>query len=182
MRIISGKYKGRKIEGYTIDGTRPTMDRVKESLIGTIQNKLVDSNCLDLFTGSGAVGLEFLSNGAKNCVFCDSNAKVIEVLNNNIKNLKVSEEYKTIKGDYRVILKQLREEKQKFDIIFLDPPYKLNYIMPAINLIKEYELLNDNGLLICEYEDEKINNLNYQIIKEKKYGSKNIMILKKISD
>ncbi len=179
MRIISGKYKGRKVEGYTIDGTRPTMDRVKESVLGMIQTKLDDSICLDLFTGSGSVGIEFLSNGAKKCYFVDNNYKVIETLNNNMKSLKVDNEYEVIKNNFENALKDFNNRGIKFDIVFLDPPYKLNYINPAISLIKEYDLLNNNGIIICEYENEEINTEEYTLFKERKYGSKKINIYKK---
>ena len=178
MRIISGRYKGHKIDGYNIDGTRPTMDRVKESLIAMIQNEIPDSVCLDLFTGSGSVGLELLSNGAKKCYFVDNNPKVIETLTRNIKKLNVIEEYQLLKGNFENVLKQLAKDNVKLDIVFLDPPYKDNYISKAIKLIKEYDLLNDEGLIICEYEIEKIDTLDYKIIKEKRYGSKWVMILK----
>ena len=104
MRIISGKYKGRKVEGYTIDGTRPTMDRVKESVLGMIQTKIDNSICLDLFTGSGSVGIEFLSNGAKKCYFVDNNYKVIETLNRNMKTLKVDNEFEIIKNSFESAL------------------------------------------------------------------------------
>lgn len=181
MRIISGKYKGRRVDGYTIDGTRPTMDRVKESLIAIIQNKLEDSVCLDLFAGSGSVGLEFLSNGAKKCYFVDSNFKSINTLKKNTENLKITEDTVFINSDYKDALKKIKSENIKLDIIFLDPPYDMNLITPAIKLIKEYEILNDNGIIICEYEKEKIDILDYEIFKEKKYGSKFIIMLKKIS-
>ena len=176
MRIISGKYKGRKVEGYTIDGTRPTMDRVKESVLGMIQTKLDNSICLDLFTGSGSVGIEFLSNGAKKCYFVDNNHKVIETLNRNIKTLKVDNEYEIIKNSFENALKDFKNRNIKFDIVFLDPPYKLNYINPAICLIKEYDLLNNNGIIICEYENEEIDIDEYELFKERKYGSKRINI------
>lgn len=179
MRIISGKYKGKKVDGYTIDGTRPTMDRVKESMIAMIQSYLLDSVCLDLFTGSGSIGLEFLSNGAKKCYFVDNNSRVIETLNKNIKNLKIEEEYELLKGDFHNILEKFKLNRVSFDIIFLDPPYKMNYITPSIKLIDEYNLLNNEGIIVCEYEDELIDNINYEIIKEKKYGTKTIIILKK---
>lgn len=179
MRIISGKYKGRKIDGYTIDGTRPTMDRVKESVLGMIQTKLEDSVCLDLFTGSGSVGLELLSNGAKKCYFVDNNYEVIETLNKNIKSLKITDDYEIIKSSYEEVLKNFNNRNIKFDIIFLDPPYKLDYIVPAIKLISDYNLINEDGLIICEYENEEIDISNYELIKMRKYGSKKIKIYKK---
>lgn len=179
MRIISGKYKGRKVDGYTIDGTRPTMDRVKESVIGMIQTKLEDSICLDLFTGSGSVGLELLSNGAKKCYFVDNNYKVIETLNKNMKSLKISDDYEIIKSSYEAALKNFKNRNIKFDIIFLDPPYKFNYIVPSLKLISDYNLINEDGLIICEYENEDIDIENYELIKFRKYGSKKIKIYKK---
>jgi len=87
MRVISGKYKGKKLKGYDVDGTRPTMDRVKESLFGSIQNYIIDSKCLDLFCGSGALGIEALSNGAKECYFNDKNPGMIKILKENLKNI-----------------------------------------------------------------------------------------------
>jgi 16S rRNA (guanine(966)-N(2))-methyltransferase RsmD len=179
MRIISGKYKGRKVDGYNIDGTRPTMDRVKESVLGMIQTKLEDSICLDLFTGSGSVGLELLSNGAKKCYFVDNNYKVIETLNKNMKSLKITDDYEIIKSGYEEALKNFNNRNIKFDIIFLDPPYKLDYIIPAIKLISDYNLINEDGLIICEYENEEIDIDNYELIKTRKYGSKKIKIYKK---
>lgn len=172
MRIISGKYKGKNLKGFSIDGTRPTMDRVKESLFGIIQTKLNNSNCLDLFSGSGSLGLEALSNGANSCVFVDKNKEVIDILKSNLLNI---ENTIIIKKDYESYLKECNT---KFDIIFLDPPYELNLISLSIKLILKNNLLNENGLIICEYEKEKIE-FDLEIIKEKKYGSTNIRIYKK---
>ena len=175
MRIISGKYKGKKLDGYNIDGTRPTMDRVKESLFGSIQNKLKNSICLDLFAGSGSLGLEALSNGASICYFVDNNNIVINTLKKNLINLKCDDGI-TIYSDYVKALEKLKNENKKFDIIFLDPPYKLNLINNCINLIKKYDLLNIDGIIVCEYETEIIDNNDLNLIKEKKYGSTYIKI------
>lgn len=177
MRIISGKYKGRNVEGYNMIGTRPTMDRVKESLIGMIQNKIKDSICLDLFAGSGSVGLELLSNGANTCYFVDNNKIVIDTIKKNITKIKIEENYHLILNDFHKALKNFKEQNIKFDIIFLDPPYKNNYIKNSLQLILEYNLLNKDGIIICEYEQEQFN-CNLEIIKTRKYGSKNIIIYK----
>lgn len=181
MRIISGKYKGRQVEGFNIDGTRPTMDRVKESLIAMIQNNIEDSVCLDLFAGSGSVGLELLSNGAKKCVFSDLNPRVIDVLKKNVSKLKILEEIEFLNLDYKKVLENKKNDGTKFDIIFLDPPYELNFVTPSLKLINEYGLLSNDGIIVCEFEKEMIDYSDYKIIKEKKYGSKNVIILKKIS-
>lgn len=172
MRIISGKYKGKKIQGFDIDGTRPTMDRVKESLFAMIQNEITDSVCLDLFAGSGSLGIEALSNGAKKCYFVDSNPTMIKILKQNLKDI---ENAIIINNDYKKALKNINEQ---FDIIFLDPPYHKLLINDAIKTIIELNLLKEDGIIICEYEEENIN-CNLELIKEKKYGSKNIKIFKK---
>ena len=88
MRIISGKYKGKYITGFDINGTRPTMDRVKESLFGMIQDYISDSSCLDLFAGSGSLGIEALSCGAKECYFVDNNINIINILKKNINTIE----------------------------------------------------------------------------------------------
>lgn len=175
MRIISGKYKGREIKGYNIEGTRPTMDRVKESLFASIQNYVKGSICLDLFAGSGGLGIEALSEGAQSCYFVDNNKIVIDALKKNLTSLKVEEDYFLIKKDY---VEALKTFDMKFDIIFLDPPYHLNMMNNAIDLIIKNNLLNDGGIIVCEYEEGTVN-CDLQIFKEKRYGSKNVTIFKK---
>lgn len=175
MRIISGKYKGREIKGYNIEGTRPTMDRVKESLFASIQNYVKGSICLDLFAGSGGLGIEALSEGAQSCYFVDNNKIVIDALKKNLTSLKVEEDYFLIKKDY---VEALKTFDMKFDIIFLDPPYHLNMMNNAIDLITKNNLLNDGGIIVCEYEEGTVN-CDLQILKEKRYGSKNVTIFKK---
>ena len=178
MKIISGKYKGRNIEGFTIDGTRPTMDRVKESLFAMIQNYIEDSNVLDLFSGSGNLGIEALSEGAKHAVLVDSNFKAIKVINSNLKTIGI-DNVNVLNMDYKKAIESIDE---KFDIIFLDPPYKTNYIEESIKLITKYNILSNEGIIICESDslDKIIYNDNYKCIKDKKYGDKYIVILKKI--
>lgn len=176
MRIISGKYKGKNILGYDIDGTRPTQDRVKESLFGIIQDYLQDSVCLDLFAGSGSLGIEALSNGAFKVYFVDNNKKCIYILRKNLTNIK--EENVIVNDDYLLALDNFINTKVKFDIIFLDPPYNLNCIADILNIIDKNELLNEDGIVVCEYEYDNFssNYLNLEIIKERKYGYKNIRI------
>lgn len=172
MRVISGRYKGRKLIGFDINGTRPTMDRVKESLFGIIQNKIKNSICLDLFSGSGSLGLEALSNGASKCYFIDNNKEIIKILQKNLENI---DGCIIINSDYKKYLKNCEE---KFDIIFLDPPYKLNLVNKCIELILKNDLLNDGGIIVVEYENEKID-CELELLKSKKYGSKNIKIYQK---
>ena len=181
MRIISGKYKGKQVDGFNIEGTRPTMDRVKESLVAMIQNKIEDSTCLDLFSGSGSVGLELLSNGAKKCIFSDSNPKVIEILKKNFNKLGILDDAQFFNSDFRKVLEKMKNNQVKFDIIFLDPPYKMNIYKEVCEYLETNNLINDRGILVLEMD---VNTLpieleNYQS-KIYKYGSKKLQIMKKI--
>ena len=181
MKVISGKYKGRKLEGFNIIGTRPTMDRVKESLFGTIQNYLENSTILDLFSGSGNLAIESLSQNASFAYLVDSNIKAIKVINNNIKNIQI-DNTKVLHMDYKKALLYFKDSNIKFDIIFLDPPYNTNYIEQSIKLVTEYNLLEDNGIIVCESNsiDKIIYSDTYKEIKSKKYGDKYIVLLEKI--
>ena len=170
MRIISGKYKGKKLNGYNIDGTRPTMDRVKESLFGIIQSYVPGSIVLDLFAGSGSLGLEAISNGAKKLVLTDNNKMVTDTLKDTIKSFDDDIEILTI--DYK---KYLKETTYKFDIIFLDPPYRAGLMNKALRIIEERGLLNKGGIVVLEFENIKIET-NLELIKEKSYGPKTIRI------
>lgn len=179
MKVISGLYKGRRIEGFDIDGTRPTMDRVKESLFSMIQNNIRNSIILDLFSGSGNLGIEALSNGAKYAYLVDKNFKAIDTINKNIKNIGINN-CRIIKDDYKSALLYFKDNNIKFDLIFLDPPYKTDYIEKSINLIVEYDLLNKDGLIIVENDsiDRIVYPEKFVCVKNKKYGDKWVVILK----
>lgn len=181
MKVISGIYKGRKIEGYDIDGTRPTMERVKESLFATIQNYISESTILDLFSGSGNLGIEALSQGAKFAYLADYNIKAAKTIKRNIETFGIKNA-EIINMDYQKALKFLNDKNIKLDLIFLDPPYNTNYIEKSIELINEYQLLEEDGLIICESDslDRIAYPENYKIVKDKKYGDKWVVILKQI--
>jgi 16S rRNA (guanine(966)-N(2))-methyltransferase RsmD len=181
MKVISGKYKGRIIEGFDIEGTRPTMDRVKESLFATIQNYIPESTVLDLFSGSGNLGIEALSEGAKYAYVVDYNIKAIKVINKNIASIGIKD-ISVINSDYKKALKKFFDDNIKFDLIFLDPPYKTNYIEESLKLISAYDLLKTSGLIVCESDniDKIVYPENYKAIKDKKYGDKYIVLLEKV--
>ena len=182
MRIISGKARGTKL--YTLDGTatRPTLDRVKESLFNIIQNDIEDSTVLDLFSGSGAIGLEFLSRGAKRAVLCDSSKDAIKIIKQNVQKTHFEEKVEVYNMEFTKLVERL--QNQKFDIIYIDPPYKMDLAVKAIELIEELELLNDNGIIIVETDEkdreiEEFNTINskYQIYDIRKYGRAYLMFL-----
>ena len=179
MRVISGLLKGRKIEGYDIEGTRPTMDRVKESIFSTIQFEIRDAVVLDLFAGSGNLGIEAISNGADKCYFVDNNRVAINTINKNISNFKIEDKSIVIKNDYMNALSELKNTK--FDIVFLDPPYKDDYINSSIKYLLDNDMLNSKALIICEYDRDIKKEYNLlDEVKTKKYGDKFVTIFKRI--
>lgn len=179
-KIISGKLKGRNIKGYDIVGTRPTMDRVKESLFAMIQNNLLDSVILDLFSGSGNLGIEAISNGAKKGYFNDYNKKCINIIKENINNFNISNQCVILNYDYHQALNYLKDNKIVFDIIFLDPPYKDMINEEIMDIILNNNLIKDNGLIVCEANYEiKYDDKRVSLHKQRKYNDKNIFIYKK---
>ena len=177
MKVISGKYKGRVLKGYTLKGTRPTMDRVKESLFATINEYLNNSVCLDLFAGSGALGIEALSMGAHEVIFVDKEYMACKTIKSNLNMLDSNINATVLNTDYLKALDKLYPKK--FDIIFLDPPYKTDYLSKSLKKIDELNLLK--GIVVLESDDlDKLDFSDYyEEVKTKKYGDKYIRILKK---
>ena len=179
MRIISGKARGTKL--YTLDGTatRPTLDRVKESLFNIIQNDIEDSTVLDLFSGSGAIGLEFLSRGAKRAVLCDSSKDAIKIIKQNVQKTHFEEKVEVYNMEFTKLVERL--QNQKFDIIYIDPPYATDFIKISLEKIIEYELVNENTKIIVETDDEtrilnQIEKMDVEITDKRKYECKKIVI------
>lgn len=180
MKIISGYLKGRNIKGYNIIGTRPTMSRIKESVFGIIQNNVKDSIVLDLFCGSGQLGIEAISNGSKLCYFVDNNKEIIDILKDNINKLDIINKSEIIVNDYEVSLLKFSKQNIKFNLIFSDAPYKSKVNEKILELIDKYDLLLDNGLLVLEHQEIlKETNISLKLIKNKKYGDKFINIYQK---
>lgn len=181
MRIISGKARGTKL--YTLDGTatRPTLDRVKESLFNIIQNDIEDSTVLDLFSGSGAIGLEFLSRGAKRAVLCDSSKDAIKIIKQNVQKTHFEDKVEVYNMEFTKLVERL--QNQKFDIIYIDPPYATDFIKISLEKIIEYELVNENTKIIVETDDEtrilnQIEKMDVEITDKRKYGRATIIFLK----
>lgn len=181
MKIISGKYKGRNLQGFDIVGTRPTMDRVKESLFAMIQTWLNDAVVLDLFAGSGNLGIEALSQGAKYAYLVDKNRKAYRVIQNNISNLGACD-VSIYCMDYRSALNEFSDAGLTFDIIFLDPPYQTDFVAKSIIDIMDFHLLSSSGIIVAE--SDKLEKIIYpstlEIVKSKKYGDKWVAILRRV--
>ncbi len=179
MRIISGTARGTNL--YTLEGetTRPTLDRVKEALFNIIQNDIREANVLDLFAGSGALGLEALSRGATKTVFCDTSKEAIKIINKNIEKTKFENNSIVLNEDYTKIVQNL---KDKFDLIFIDPPYKKDIAVDAVKKIIEQDLLTNNGIIILETDNEQreleqLKRIDVNIYDLRKYGRIKLIFL-----
>lgn len=194
MRIISGKARGTKIGTISELTTRPTLDRVKEPLFSIIQNNLDEANVLDLFAGSGALGIEALSRGAKYSAFCDINLECTKIINENLIKTKLKNLSQIYNMDYKKAIDKLSKQEIKFDIIFIDPPYKLDIAANSVKLIIQNNLLNKDGIIIIETDEEKrdleeiqeLNNMNIEnlqkimVVDKRKYGRANLIFLRVI--
>ena len=184
MRVISGECRGKKLETLQGTNTRPTLDRVKEALFNIIQNKISDANILDLFAGSGSLGIEALSRGARYAVLCDHYFEAIKIIKKNIEATKYIEKSSIINKDYMLALKQISKLDEKFDIVFLDPPYKSDFGTKAINELIKLDLIAEDGIIILETDDEKRkkeieDNTKIKIFDERKYGSVKLIFIRK---
>ena len=182
MRIISWKAKGTKLYTLQGDNTRPTLDRVKESIFNIIQSQIPEATVLDLFAGSGAIGLEMLSRGAKKAILCDKSKEAIGIIKKNIQKTHMEEKVELYNIDFKECIEKV--SKEKFDIIYIDPPYETNFIEKSLEKIIEKNIIQENGIIILETDDEKrikkeIEKINVAIIDERKYGRANIIFLSK---
>lgn len=181
MRIISGKLRGRQIKGYDISGTRPTMDRVKESFFAMIQGKIASSIVLDLFAGSGNLGIEALSNGATYCYFVDYNQEACKIIGENIMNCKLTEQSQIMNMHYEKALSLFYKEHLQFDLVFLDPPYHMRIIQDLLQALKNYDLLKQDALVVCETEENTVYGpvSGYELWKSRTYGPKTVQIYRR---
>lgn len=180
MRIISGKARGTKL--YTLEGenTRPTLDRVKESVFSIIQSEIEGAQILDLFAGSGAIGLEFLSRGAQKAVLCDKSKEAVNIIKKNIEKTHMEQETQVFNTDFENCLERLKNEQ--FDIIYVDPPYETNYILKSLEKIIKLNIAKEECLIIIETDDEQriekeIKNIDVEIVDKRKYGRATIIFL-----
>lgn len=154
MRVISGSARGTNLSSLEGDTTRPTLDRVKEALFNIIQNELNEATVLDLFAGSGALGIEALSRGAKKAIFCDKSRKAIQIVKQNIEKTHLQEKVEIVNEDYIKFLNQIKQ-KEKFDLIFIDPPYVQNIATRAVEEIIKLDLLAEDGKIILETDNQE---------------------------
>ncbi len=178
MRVIAGKARGTKL--FTLEGinTRPTLDRVKESIFSSIQYDLKEAVCIDAFAGSGGLGIEALSRGASHVDFCDNDRGAVSIIKKNLDKTNMVDFAKVyLSSVFDYILKS----DKKYDFVFLDPPYGKGLIVEAIKAFLNMDLLSSTGVFVCEHEKglhfpEKIEKL--QLIKQKHFSKTSVSIYK----
>lgn len=174
MRIIAGEYKGRRLDSLEGMDIRPTSDKVRESLFNILGNAVIDSVFLDLFGGTGGVGIEALSRGAKHVVFVDASSKSIKVLKGNLERLNINKNVEVYNTDYTTAISKLHKYGKEFDIIFIDPPYRVGIAEAALKEIDKHPIIKQSGLIIVEHDSrdempERLGRLYKH--RTKKYGN-----------
>ena len=182
MRVISGVARGTKLNSIDSTDTRPTLDRVKEALFNIIQNIIDDSIVLDLFAGSGAIGIECISRGAKKAYFCEKSHEAVKMIRQNMEKTRFTDKSEILQQDYKKALKNYSVRNIKFDIVFLDPPYKKDIAVDAVQDIIELGLLEKNGVIIIETDEKErelkeLEKLQVEVYDLRKYGRVNLIFL-----
>lgn len=157
MRVVAGKYRGKNLISPKDESVRPTTTRIKETLFNVLQGYVYDAVVLDLFAGSGALGIECISRGAKDVTFVDRSKDSVSLVYQNLKGIDGN--YKVVNADFSSALRSSYVAGKKFDLIFLDPPYATDFAELAIEIIISLDLLSDDGIIVFEHGAEK----TYQI-------------------
>lgn len=174
MRVISGDFKGRPLKSVPTHQTRPTTDKVKEAVFHGIGPYFDGGRALDLFAGSGGLGIEALSRGVDTCVFVDQQPKAIKTIHENVRLLKIQDRVEVFKTDALRAIKAAGKRDLSFEYIFLDPPYKKFSYQELMEALIEHGLVAENGVVICEHDaseeiPETVGRLN--LLKTDHYGS-----------
>lgn len=181
MRITSGYLKNKIIYSREGKDTRPTLERVKEAIFSIIYDKIIDADFLDLYSGTGNISFEAISRGAKKAVMIEKDKEALRIIIENVNKLNLQDKCRAYKNDVLRAIEILENKSEKYDIIFMDPPYKENLTYETLIKISEHNLLKNDGIIICEhgkYEilDEKIGNfIKYD---ERNYNKKIVTFYK----
>ena len=179
MRVISGTARGLKLDSLDGLSTRPTLDRVKESIFNMLFDKTVDACVLDLFAGSGAMGIEALSRHAAKCTFVDCEQKALQVVKGNIARARFDSKSTVVNSDFEQFLTTTTD---KYDIVFVDPPYAAGYVPRVLDILHSRQLLCDNAVVVAESSREAQPDIgsNYCVLKQKDYGKVSVCLLEAI--
>ena len=183
MRIITGRARGVRLDTLAGEMTRPTLERTKEAVFSMIQFDLRDARVLDLFAGSGQLGLEAVSRGARYAIFCDRAKEAVEIVKRNIQKTRLGDNCEVFCADYTAFLRTLKG-KEPFDIIFLDPPYAIGAVPVALRALLENGLLAEHAKIVCEtgavndvYGNDADLQEAFAVLKQAKYGAAYVSIL-----
>lgn len=154
MRVISGTRKGRTLKAVPGQSTRPTTDKVKESIFNMIGPYFDGGWALDLFAGSGGLGIEALSRGFDHCIFVDRDMKAIQTIKGNLNQLELSDQSEVFRNEAKRALAAVVKREEFFQAIFLDPPYKDQQLKALLDMIDEHALLTDGGVIVCEHDKD----------------------------
>ena len=182
MKVIAGTARGTKLKSPQGDSVRPTAGLVREALFNIIGQKVIGAHFVDLYAGSGAVGIEALSRGAKLAVFIENNRSSQKLIEDNLARTRFLERARIIKTDVMGGLSFLAVESFQAELIYLDPPYAGSYITPTLKSILEKGLLTENGLIIVEHScSNRECQDNYPGVREKRYGKRCLSIISPMS-
>ena len=176
MRVITGTARGRRLLEPEGMDTRPTTDRVKEGIFSSIQFEIEGRRVLDLFGGTGQMGIEALSRGAAHCTFLDLRKEAVGVIRENLKRTGFAEEAVVVQGDYLAFLTRCKE---KFDLIFLDPPYAADLLEQALTAIASFDICREHGIIVAEHPVERllpVLEAPYRIYRTYRYGKIGVTI------
>lgn len=149
--MIAGEARGHRLKTLKGSATRPTADRVKEALFNILAPYIEGSEVLDLFAGTGSLGIEALSRGAASAVFVDKSGEACSLIRENLVHTKLQDKSAVLSGDFADALTKLRRDGKKFDIILLDPPYNKNFIQETLKILTNNDIIRDNGILAAEH-------------------------------
>lgn len=173
MRVIAGDRKGHALKAVPSNDTRPTTDKIKESLFSIIGPYFDGEKVLDLFAGSGGLGIEALSRGAGEAVFIDQAISAVKTIQTNLKSVRLDKQASVYRNDWQRALKLLHQSEKQFDLVFLDPPYKLHALEKIIQTLEEQALLADGAVIVAEHEKAEMlpdQIANCGLIREVAYG------------
>ncbi|PSL50791.1 16S rRNA (guanine(966)-N(2))-methyltransferase RsmD [Salsuginibacillus halophilus] len=179
MRVIAGKHKGMKLQAPSGSTTRPTSDRVKEALFQKIGPYFENGICLDLYAGSGGLGIEALSRGMNCCVFVEKNKRSAKVVEENIQKAGLMENSEVMRFDAKAALTRLFDREEAFELVFLDPPYADQQLAMDLQLLQSYQLLQNGAFIVCEHDSSVTppeEEQNMAVIYEKSYGQTAVTI------
>ena len=185
MRIITGRARGIKLDTLEGVNTRPTSERAKEAIFSMIQFDIEGREVLDLFAGSGQMGLEAVSRGARSATFIDKSKDAARIISRNIEKTKLSDSCRVFNSDVQDFIRITRGKKQ-YDVVFIDPPYALRAVAPTLKALIDGEMLKPTSIIICEseeadiFENDAALGERFEIIKKAKYGMAHVTIVKPV--